>query len=256
MYFITCCVVKVPMMIQRLRALQEKSQQAAANRPSERPFLNIGCSPLRPTNNGNDPLYMESTELRRVQSSSKNLSCTASTVDLKTAETAVVEKNCDEPSLECSMKRLHSVIEEDDGTNEMRSPTILSPKRARMNVCITPTADDSTKNEDSGSQAVEVMPLGEPPHSAGFDTPKHDLSGLGRSFSSSLSGINRSNSLSQLGSVCRTSGINRSGNSSPRWSNRRDNVSKYIVIMPLYVTYLVFDLVIGCVDGCDQLCVT
>jgi hypothetical protein len=238
------------MMIQRLRTLEEKSQQLAANRPSERPFLNIGCSPVRTTNNGTDCLSFDSTELRRVQSASKNLLCVSSPVDLKTPDASAVEKNCDESNLECSAKRLHSVIEEDDGSqNEMQSPSMLSPKRARMNICIAPTVDDSTKNEDSASQTVDVILQGEPSHNAGCDTPKQDLSGFGRSLSTSLGGINRSSSLSQLGSMCRSSGVNRSGNSSPRWSNRRDTVSKYVITLLWCDTYLFFHVIEGASVG-------
>jgi hypothetical protein len=225
-------------MIRRLRTLQEKSQQIAASRQLERPFLNIGCSPVRAMNSGADPVCLESTEMKRVLSASKNLSCVTSPVEIKTPEVPGMEKNSYESNLECSVKRLHSVIEEaadNENHTEMQSPSTLSPKRARMDVPVTRSADDNSKNEDSASLAVDLVVQGGPAQSTGFDTPKQDLTSLGRSLSASLGGINRSSSLSQLGSMCRATGMNRSGNSSPRWSCRRDNISKYIFSVCLMI---------------------
>jgi len=208
--------MQVPMMIRRLKSLQEQNIKLTANRQLERPFLNIGCSPLRPTNS--DSSLPQLADAHGLENADQKRPCTLLSSEVKLTD--VVSS-----VLALSTKRLHSVMEdslENNDKSEMPFPLTSSPKRFRINAS---DKSSTIENSKSNSNIVDNVEPVEKPQSDGFEAPKPEV--IGKSGSTTVGSLNRSGSLTQLaGTTCRSTGVNRSGNSSPRaWIGRRENTS-------------------------------
>jgi hypothetical protein len=215
-------------MIRRLQVLQEQAKKLNVISFSERPFRNIGSSPLRPTNNATDNSQLQQVADKTI-SVTPETNCLSQPLlsNLKSSEDSELLQKADESVLASSAKRLHSLVEdalEYCSNNEMPSPITSSPKRARVN---DSTRDRSKINDSVLQTAVDEVLQAETPHTTVNDASKHDISSIGRSVNASSGSLNRTSSLTQLTNSCRSASINRSGNSSPRGhTGRRDTISK------------------------------
>ena len=223
------CVLQVPLMLRRLRSLQEQCR----SKPSlpERPFCNIGKTSQQlqtSVANGSESLQQDFVENMSCVSTPKQNSDLLASNCLDT----VVEDDRDLPSF----KRSHSEV--DNGDREPSVDHILSPpsssparKRLRQDTLESVTSENiATTAVDTAASPSQVAAAAcgkssASPTDKSFDSTNVELSSsvvCEPSSASAAFGFSRSGSCTQL-SLGRPASVGKSANSSPRTlSSRRD----------------------------------